>query len=1720
MNDIERLDHLLWLLLEGGRPERLAGVLGDTLSDPLGDLVSVEAARAAILRRSGPGLRSFSAAMQRAVARRVLLGRREDLLRAFVPFWETNGTPRAVVDKAVEAAVSAGAWPAPLVDLRSATRWEIPFSPAYARFAASLGGVEAGDRVGPLGQAVRCSRYHGDSRRDATRPFLSGETRLPAGFPVVLGRPGTALALFPLPESAWVEPVARWPEWLDVPAADLPPAVAAQQARARDLRSRWTGLLAGVEHALAAAGYRCAAPQVVPPEWLVLFVAVWGVEDVESAGLSLALHALAAGGWPLPAGLGFTGAWAADGTIRPVAHLREKLAAARDGGIFALVACASEAEVTELEQERSERSVALILLEEGLDIRAIARQVNSACALLGLTEERWACASGHQREQCRVAQPGRRHSRPLPEAADASALPVGFLGRADELRQLTAWKAESHPSPRRLGVLEGAMRAGKTTLLARWLQDEQAWPLYPVWFSCVRGHPRASRLEHVRAGLEAQILARFRLLPLPVSDSPGTAPADTSGWPEAILRTCDATAAPINVVLDGLDEARHDDQEQILELVRSLPGGGVSVVGGQVGTPALGRPQEALRIQLQADHEAACRLVQAFGELLQGDPATQAFGTMVVTEPGRRSRLAERAGDNLWILTEFLQAVLERTASAPSSPDDLPVRETVATYVRLVREEILDTSPPPERALLWDMLQTLALLDISDQAWAPTDLARFASSAWTAGSVHAAAVGELRRLLIWTNGGVRFRDETFRDITAADALTQDRGRGRSLAVALIDVLAGREAPSPFQSAFATVYAAQFVLEHATVDAALASRLLATPWAGSRYHQLTIDGSPLRPLLEELHGLLRVAPAQTNAPASELFGAISHWRPAIESGVVPPGQWWPLLGPVRDGLTQGESSLPEANQDGPVLLAPPDGYRAPSPQSLDLNGVGCAVEVGDRERVALASPDGRVFVFTRDGTGFRQERVLAAERGEVRRLEPLGGWLVLMGLRQPTEWQGTSAVSSLCLVDLDAPLPPVPIDSPSGLVSVAALGAAEGCARIVVTTKDGDAEELRLYHFSYLQRAAGTPLTLEPEGRPVSLPSHAWRLLAFAQDTWAVCFSLGNRASSGDSVLVYRAIPEGIQVVTSPELTAALQGYKVNDLCPVHGGRLAVVITPCRPGDGVEGVYLLVVGEDGRLLHRIRLDSTFLPEEPREGRHARRVSALRWAQLHDNEALFDMEPLGCHAHFGLLLSRSGEVYRAIDLESEALPRHLPEAIEKRISVPSEAGISLRGSVQLTRGRIVLVFSSFAVLLGADSSTVATLRGGSHIDIFRLLGTTRSGAVALCSESWFDNQCSRSEHRYLTFPLPAPAGTPVEEGFLNVGPTGMSVSRSGLQLFVSDGPGEPRPLWDATELRGVLDGGEPLDIDNALCLDERNWACSLFARQPTPEVSEQEGGFGGRRERTDLLLVGCTGDTPVYLPIADVPREWDCRIESLANGLVGFRYGYVDYDNSWGQHPLHLYDLVADDLACPHPERQIGAHEIAYQPPLLGVSPEWVLLLGPRRGRWKYGDDEVYAGYQYRVGSLEEPSPVKGLSLTRRLAVVDRSHGRADLSELRQADGRTWVRLLRLGIDAAFGIRLQADQASPVDLGRGVADAVDVGHLLLAVAYESPPFRIELLRLPATAAGAPAAVAVGYLAEPPRQVMLAGGPALVSLAISTDSGVTWFDLTGVPGVGVGE
>ena len=426
MNEHDRLKHMLELVRAAACPHRLASVLGDDVSDAPGTLVPLAAARESILRRRGAGLKCISSLNRIALAARVLLGRRPDLLDQLSPFWTINGTPKRVVDKAVGAVAVCSAHPGGVVDLSGNDPRSLQPFPGYGRFVAVLRQIEDGDPQGPLGEAIRVSRYAGGSRRTASRPFLPGEMRGRVGFPVALGQ-GQATATT-LCDAAWVQPVQCWPLWLSA-SSDTPPEWATERlAACRTLQVRWNGLIGRINDLLRSCGYEAALGEVALPEWLMLFVALHGVEDIESAGLALSLQALAAGqDWPLPAGVGFSAAWGDDGRLRAISRLREKARAALDGGIFLLFACA---EPDNLPADVVEAGLHLALLPPGASLPEVVRLVNTACHSFGLTVDRSECVSEAQRDRCRSMRAGRLPSRLLPEPAATGSLPIGFIGRS------------------------------------------------------------------------------------------------------------------------------------------------------------------------------------------------------------------------------------------------------------------------------------------------------------------------------------------------------------------------------------------------------------------------------------------------------------------------------------------------------------------------------------------------------------------------------------------------------------------------------------------------------------------------------------------------------------------------------------------------------------------------------------------------------------------------------------------------------------------------------------------------------------------------------------------------------------------------------------------------------------------------------------------------------------------------------------------------------------------------------------------------------------------------------------------------------------------------------------------------------------------------------------------------------------------------------------------
>jgi len=1224
------------------------------------------------------------------------------------------------------------------------------------------------------------------------------------------------------------------------------------------------------------------------------------------------------------------------------------------------------------------------------------------------------------------------------------------------------------------------------------VRDRKDWTFDPVWFSFRNGRSDRRSLDNMGKALADQITARFSILALSGGKNAPGDTDDSSDWRRRIEAVTEATDARIDVVVDGIDEAR-DEGREILSYLQQFPGDGVVIVGTQ---PALIASIELERLELRTNtssaHNDALDLIEQFANRFDGHDALQSIASRLRQDRWKRG-LVERAGSNLWILTDFLSAVLSGHAAWPDRPEDLPLSDDVGRYVRNLLNAVLDGCRDDgdrngDRKILNTFLAYLSFL--GDRPWAVADVRRLAGddiagcdeATWSRNGLLSRKV---KRLIDFNGNVVKFHSPFVRE-AVADNFQNYR---RDVAERLVQVV--RKADSSSDLLEFAVARLPTLLEEVR-DPSLAGALLTdTPWMAERFAGFT-DGASIVPFLEELQALLRQAKGDPNesdlSPPRDLFRTVNFWRATIESSPFAPAEWWPVLGTVIDAKVR-QSRRPKVHAREPVLLAPATGYR-PSAQSPDQQGVACGLEVGTQERLVVARLGGSVSVFARKGAHFTHEGGFAVAGGTIMQLDPLEGWLILALVRN-SQWEGDC---SLFLLDLDAPVPHA-IDGPPGLRSMTVLDATAGRARVVMILEGADKQEMRVYRLSYncVGSGAGRSITLEPEGESVSVATsvahYSCRPRKFARDTWAIWSSLADGAQTFE---IYRATPDGIQAVASTDLKAEIQGNNINGICPVPGDRLAVVVAPYpwhdSPGEPMAGIIarssgqdtsyrasLLLVDGDGELNQRICLDSEIPCDDENSG-NGQRVAT--------NDRLGLLEPMGWHATLGLVLGLApcyclddwDENYYVLDLEQpEALMRPLPPEIERRVRGQTCGEGMYLGSVQLTHERIVLLHFDFAVLLDPDPAAAVAIRWNPQEPI---------------------------------------ATTPAETKFLRIGQAGVSISWSGLRLIASDGSKHPRELVDlGEEFRVMFEGIEPVDVKHALCIDDDNWACGVLARRLTTGIPDAEGHTGENQAATDIVIVGYGSDGFVYLAITDVPADCDCRIEALANGLVGFRYGCVSQESDWTGHPLHLYDLVAKGLACPHPDAEVGKHDDSYAVPLLEVSTEWVLLLGSPTSA-EPGNDLVYAAYQYRVGSLEPPSRIQGLSLSSRLTLVHSSLGRAEIRELSLAGCHTRVRSLQLEIDD-FGIRVRSDHSWQIEMG-GDADVTDLGGRLIAVASgdECVPCRVEVLRPPASGEEKPTIVAVGYLSQPPQCVTLAREPDRVSLVVHTDGGATRFELANVP------
>ena len=429
------------------------------------------------------------------LARRLILGRYAPQIRLFASLWIEAGSSEASVEcvaSAIDRALSG--WPGGELLLGDTG----DYSAAHAVFVSQLNERVVLEDPGPIGNAVRGSRYSAGARLEI---FLQGELGDPTGFPLVLR-----------PESVTTEwqtrlAVATWvSSRLPVSAKGGGNAATGSDFQ-EDLDRRWAELARSIPGRPTQDGEGMTSIAADIPEALRLLVRKLGCDTLDSAGLGLTIqHQAELQGRSIPAGLGFSGRWWNE-RLKGVTGIAAKLRAVRDAGIFALFACVSANEPA----IDIEPGVALVRLPENLPLEEVIVRINTLCHQIGLCEYRWRASV----RRMTAGFAGAMEDRWLPNVAvSPSNCPVGFVGRDAAITKLDRWRdAADKFHGRQLNMVLGPPRSGKSTLLSHWLvRNEQCGEKVPIWFSFLREATSARGLAGLQDALTKQIEARHCVL--------------------------------------------------------------------------------------------------------------------------------------------------------------------------------------------------------------------------------------------------------------------------------------------------------------------------------------------------------------------------------------------------------------------------------------------------------------------------------------------------------------------------------------------------------------------------------------------------------------------------------------------------------------------------------------------------------------------------------------------------------------------------------------------------------------------------------------------------------------------------------------------------------------------------------------------------------------------------------------------------------------------------------------------------------------------------------------------------------------------------------------------------------------------------------------------------------------------------------------------------------
>lgn len=194
-----------------------------------------------------------------------------------------------------------------------------------------------------------------------------------------------------------------------------------------------------------------------------------------------------------------------------------------------------------------------------------------------------------------------------------------------------------------------------------------------------------------------------------------------------VIRLVKSTNAHVTIIVDGLDEAENAiESKKALAWLQRFSRSATVFFGSQ--QLAFLGACEFTRLELPgvttSSFEDANSLIALYADSFRND--CRRSDVVVALTDGRASELADKAGGNLWIITDFLESLLRNSKEPwPLDLDATILTDDVSKYCcKLMAQALSGYDDVPSRKAIQDFLQCLSFL--GEGAWEINDVLSFA----------------------------------------------------------------------------------------------------------------------------------------------------------------------------------------------------------------------------------------------------------------------------------------------------------------------------------------------------------------------------------------------------------------------------------------------------------------------------------------------------------------------------------------------------------------------------------------------------------------------------------------------------------------------------------------------------------------------------------------------------------------------------------------------------------------------------------------------------------------------------------------------------------------------------------------------------------------------------------------------------------------------------------